>query len=52
MKTKHVEGIIIARLDEGSNPSGSTITQKATPTGVVLLVYGEIELAQNFGINY
>ena len=26
MKTKHVEGVIIACLDEGSNPSGSTIT--------------------------
>ena len=23
--TKHVEGIVIACLDEGSNPSGSTI---------------------------
>ncbi len=25
MKTKHVESNMIARLDEGSNPSGSTI---------------------------
>ena len=51
MITKHIESDEVARLDEGSNPSDSSINQKTTPVGVVLCFMENLErYALRFGI--